>query len=769
MKFFISTIVLSIFLVNCAVAKGFDVFTVPGTSKYLRDEVPEKSVPVVLDAAGNEHEAFQIIIRGRSAVKSVSVTASDLKSGNAVISKSNIELRLAHYIELNQSVGGGFRKGFYPDALLPMPSEFAVEQGNSQMVWVNVYVPGNAKPGVYSGVVTLKLGGSVERVKVQLKVRGFSLSVENHFGSAFALWGSQCADYYGIAVGSPEYKAMEERYYWFMTGYRLPPDDIPVPVDSPEAAKYLNDPRVTSYRIPYDSNDPNGFKKRIAYLRDKGWLSKGYVYTIDEPPASEFPNCAAYGRTIDSLAPDAKWLLTAAPHESMFGTVDIWCPILSTYNTHAAADRQAKGDHVWWYTCCGPQHPYPTYLINDSAVSPRILSWFQSLYNVEGVLYWATSIWAKYDGTKYIKRDLWNDPLAFPGANGDGYLLYPGKTSSDDPVPTLRLEMIRQGSEDFETFYILQTAYAKLADALGVSKSEFNQHSRVADYVGRMGMSMMRWKSNTGLLEKTRRQILDDISSVLTGPKVIVSTSVPEEMLTDQKNISITLWTEKGTKVSAKVVGKNGGTNIPVLLTETNNNLSGKLGIKITGDTTRLVIQARKGKTLKTLTRTFRMYSQKPLAFSKAETVCGWSSNADIDRWDLNNADMELAETKRLGKCAKVTFRANVDFPNIRLNYPKGFSNADWSNKGFAAMSLYNPNAFPVSFIVKAFDQDGQKYDGFAIYLDAGESRIDSWSLTELGTTINTSKIAGYEFWMWNRSDPVSIYIGPIVTTSKKP
>lgn len=74
------------------------------------------------------------------------------------------------------------------------------------------------------------------------------------------------------------------------------------------------------------------------------------------------------------------------------------------------------------------------------------------MYQIDGVLYWSITFRQKFNG---IARDIWTDPYVISGAAGDGYLIYPGANVNDDPVPSLRLELIRHGNEDFEMLYVL--------------------------------------------------------------------------------------------------------------------------------------------------------------------------------------------------------------------------------------------------------------------------------------------------------------------------
>ncbi|RKY73536.1 MAG: hypothetical protein DRQ14_03995, partial [Candidatus Latescibacterota bacterium] len=54
--------------------------------------------------------------------------------------------------------------------------------------------------------------------------------------------------------------------------------------------------------------------------------------------------------------------------------------------------------------------------------------------------------------------DVWEDPMSYPGGNGDGSLFYPGP---EGPVPSVRSELIRDGIEDYEYFYLLRDAISR--------------------------------------------------------------------------------------------------------------------------------------------------------------------------------------------------------------------------------------------------------------------------------------------------------------------
>ena len=161
------------------------------------------------------------------------------------------------------------------------------------------------------------------------------------------------------------------------------------------------------------------------------------------------------------------------------------------------ATRSGKG-HLWWYLACfsdggccaGPQrsctaaekmhglpcsHPclegWPSFMIDHTAVRNRMMQWATFRYDMHGELLWesaagfsncnASGPTCRGNGT-----DGWDQQL-LAGGNGEGTLFYPGRPDviggeGHIPVSSLRLTMIREGSEDYE---YLKLAAAKVGRA----------------------------------------------------------------------------------------------------------------------------------------------------------------------------------------------------------------------------------------------------------------------------------------------------------------
>ncbi len=128
---------------------------------------------------------------------------------------------------------------------------------------------------------------------------------------------------------------------------------------------------------------------------------------------------------------------------------------------------------LWTYTAMDPDPPYPTYHIEDALISSRLLGWMMYNYDIIGNLYWNTTLYTYSDGytTNGQIQDYYNTALRFWRANGDGYLMYPGRPYGIyGPVASNRLHSIRDANEDYDLLYALENAYKQR----GVSGDDFN-------------------------------------------------------------------------------------------------------------------------------------------------------------------------------------------------------------------------------------------------------------------------------------------------------
>ncbi|HPW75575.1 MAG TPA: DUF4091 domain-containing protein [Kiritimatiellia bacterium] len=216
-----------------------------------------------------------------------------------------------------------------------------------------------------------------------------------------------------------------------------------------------------------------------AHLREKGWLDKAFVYWFDEPDPKDYDFVMNGMNTLKRHAPGLRRMLTEQIEPKLFGGPHIWCPLTPSLKKTGLAERREAGDHFWWYICCVPKAPYVTEFIDHAGPALRVWLWQTWAERVAGVLIWETTYWTS--DTAYPEsgkpQNPYTDPMSWttgygvpkgtkrPWGNGDGRLLYPPLAAADGnpagpvmdaPVPSLRLEMLCDGIEDYEYFVILQ-------------------------------------------------------------------------------------------------------------------------------------------------------------------------------------------------------------------------------------------------------------------------------------------------------------------------
>lgn len=440
---------------------ALQVWTAPAALKIRESATPGASdgLSVSLAAARREYAAFQIALRSGEDVRNVTARAGAL-TGAGTISALRVTMWREHFVHTIE--------GRLPDALTPL-KRFDLKAGVTQPLYVEIETPARAAAGNYTGAIDILVDGKeAGRIDVRLRVYGFPLPVTPAMTTAFGLQDEPMAEQEGLTRGTAVYERYRRSYYEILLQHGLSPYTIPADLNTEEGARYLNDPRMTSYVIPYSEDDATQ-KATLERLKSGGWLDKGFFYVVDEPVNKEqYAALTRICERLHALEPSAR---INAPyfrgpdfdeHKTVFdlltGKLDIWCYNTFFHDPRELALRQAAGDDVWDYVCCGPGKPYANFFVQNDAIDHRILFWQNWKYNTTGLLYWCANYWnGKDTGTK----DPWEDMATIKFINkevfGDGSLLYPGrKARYPGPLPSLRLKLIRQGLQDYD--YIVMAA-----------------------------------------------------------------------------------------------------------------------------------------------------------------------------------------------------------------------------------------------------------------------------------------------------------------------
>ncbi|MBO6262031.1 MAG: DUF4091 domain-containing protein [Bacilli bacterium] len=503
-----------------------DIWGAPATEKILQDvhgiyDNIRTDASINIVAAKGEYESQHIILTSKGARAFYEIEYSELKSQNGdIFKKENIDIFHEKYLELTNNFDRTeMPTGRYPDALIPYDGivkakENYVEAGCNQGLYFRFNVPLGQKEGTYTGSAKITVDGNSYSIPITLVVENLVVSEVNHAKSQFLTRWFQSR---GELDTTQE---MHDKYSRFLYEYRLCGSDLIL--DNSHSKKeideyvdlaydHMQNPKCSTVSIPcrkaadvgFDGSSLRSYLTAFAkksFETGYNMMKKLTFYNnyVDEPqfwgpgglPATQTMSTRYRGvikSLADTLAADTS--ITAANKDEVIASlrdvpnvitswydldyapwVDTWCPEFNHYDAEYSRANYDSQKEKWWYGCIDPKAPYPTYHIEDTLLSARLEPWMKAEYDVVGSLYWATTVYAEYDGSKYndIEDYYSGSASRFPRVNGDGWLLYPGaKYGIDGPLPSLRIEAIRDGLEEYELLYALKNNYKDLKTALG--------------------------------------------------------------------------------------------------------------------------------------------------------------------------------------------------------------------------------------------------------------------------------------------------------------
>ena len=213
-------------------------------------------------------------------------------------------------------------------------------------------------------------------------------------------------------------------------------------------------------------------------------LDKAYIYWFDEPLDADYAFVYDTHKMIKSLAPKLRTFLTEhiAGHD-ISDVTDISCTIWHKLNHEKISKMNAQpGKEYWSYVCTGPKSPWITEFIDHDAINMRMWLWGSYVYKLKGILIWETTYWNSVEASPvgYLQNP-WDEAMSFTTSyglpqgkqacwgNGDGRLFYPTNRDPNGdnriylapPVPSLRLEFMRDGIEDYEYLAMLESLINK--------------------------------------------------------------------------------------------------------------------------------------------------------------------------------------------------------------------------------------------------------------------------------------------------------------------
>ena len=413
--------------------------------------------------------------------------------------------------------------GTFPDALIPQDvaieaGENTIAAGNNQGIWVNLNVQ-DAAPGTYTGYAILTVNGSAMQIPVSVHIYDVQIPEQVHAKSSIAIWWDMLQAGEGYVDD-----ALATVYFDYLVSKRIMPMDkwnLSRWDDSftNYAVNYLAvSPEISAYSI-YAVKDANNnlesdtlkatlttlINKNIELVKsgsDIDLFAKAYFrWLYDEPrndkqyalvntltaqldavKAELAPMLADYPNLQESFM-NVKQLVTAPnPTDKTYtkvGTIFnyfindnygstaltgdsyIYCPQYQWLNSQTQRAMYANEEELWWYGCCHPISPYPTYHINSPLVSARLEGWMRYAYGIDGFVYASVNYWGQYndDGSVGALYDFWNG-YKNNGTPGDQILVLPGSDYGVyGPIGTIRIENIREANEEYEYLWMLENEY----------------------------------------------------------------------------------------------------------------------------------------------------------------------------------------------------------------------------------------------------------------------------------------------------------------------
>ena len=444
------------------------------------------------------------------------ITTSDFVSTQGrKISKEKINFYLQHYIMLYAKSGPVGETGLWPDALAPIKEPFNMATQYSVVknrpIWVDVEIPASTPAGIYSGkIVVTKDKDVIETLTVDLQVYNFSLPEKRNLITYMNVSKGSLASFYNLPASSPEIDKLTQKYYDFLYAHRMEPwfndqlqpkitvsgSKIDVAFDNSRYDYYLkklNSRRVLLNAYPsqirrqitakpfskeFDQQMKSYLSQVYAYFEKNGWKDRlVFNSPVDEPNTKEdYEETRYWADLVHEAAPGVAFLATESPvtDNPDWGTLQGKVNNFSIHGNalnkpevkQAIIDEQLKGGEMTWYISCDQVYPQPNYFIDPPALDLVMVPWITARYNMAGILYWAMNFWSQtpdpwLDAVTFISGFLCSDGGVL---NGEGSLMYPGDHTKrytgqpdvDGPVSSMRMELLRDGIEDYEYLHMLK-------------------------------------------------------------------------------------------------------------------------------------------------------------------------------------------------------------------------------------------------------------------------------------------------------------------------
>lgn len=420
-------------------------------------------------ASPGEYEPCTFSIRANEPMRGVSVEVSDLKSKAGVIPKKSVVVRQVDTSVIMEHV---------KECYLPLLTKLDIPADTTQRFWLTVQVPQNAKPGNYTGAVTIKAGGrAFKTLKFRLDVLPIKLeqpkgiSYFSYFGMHFSPLFTRTVPWQRKAFLDMKEHGMNSATLYMWAG-KNPDGSINVATGrNPQAL-----PGVTLVREMMgtglvgkegkliwigsaESGDVGIYEGVYKEAKKRGW-PEAFLYVVDEPVSPEqqvkVREVMAKVNDLRTRHPELKIRTTTAINAVAIDQIgeqyDIWICYGSDVCQGMVNKAKRKGKELWYYDC--------SLAPVDAQTSRYTYGFWAWKTGLKGV-----SNWTYADVAKAYGVNSWD-----PANKADvGVLSFTWPTVRE-PIPSIGWEAIREGVDDYRYLTTLKTAIDR-AKRSGKTKS----------------------------------------------------------------------------------------------------------------------------------------------------------------------------------------------------------------------------------------------------------------------------------------------------------
>jgi len=488
--------------------------------RYPKEKVPVIPVQKIWNAKAWNGERIhtQILVWTKVDINDLNIQVKDLvgKKGGAIPAES-IKAAFVRYTMADGFEGGcedrnpGEASWLVEDPI-DIIDHIPVKANTVQPVWLTIQVPGNVRPGKYTGSIIITANGKNE-LKISLLVLDHLLPPPSQWKYDLDFWQypAPIARIHNVPLWSDEHFEIMRSYFVTLAnaGQKVITANIieqpwgldHVHFDDPSLIKWIKktdgtwkyDYTIFDKYIPFMMSC--GITGRIncytmitwdlsfiywdealgkfnsmtlspgsdeyyqfwhgmlteftRHLKEKGWFEKTAI-AMDERPVESMQVVIDILKKID---PAWKIALAGDTYHPEIEE-NIWDYCLASYlkfDDDVLARRKAEGKPTTFYTACVEE--YPNGYTSSPPAENTFLAWHAAAKGYTGYLFWAYNTWVKDP----LRDTRWK---RYPA--GELFEFYPG------PRTCIRFEKLIEGIQDFEKIRILREQFEKSGNKKGL-------------------------------------------------------------------------------------------------------------------------------------------------------------------------------------------------------------------------------------------------------------------------------------------------------------